>query len=226
MDNTTNVVGKNIATAMSEIANNINFVEKTGMNNFQNYSYMSELDLLMAVRPIMMDYGVIVYPSNIQMVSGANDLRTEAIVTYRFVHSASGEYIDVNVISAGADKGDKGAFKLMTGAMKYALRQAFMIATGDDPEAYDVDSGRRTSEETTVEHPMNKVVAAAKKRGFDLLNDEPFKSAWKELGFDLRNMSTSAKDMKFTVAVKNLVKSLDANDKEPEILVGEFVNEW
>ena len=34
----------------------------------------------------------------------------------------------------GADTGDKAPYKAMTGALKYALLQSFLLASGDDPE--------------------------------------------------------------------------------------------
>jgi hypothetical protein len=37
----------------------------------------------------------------------------------------------------GSDKGDKGAYKAITGALKYALTSTFLIETGDDPEKED-----------------------------------------------------------------------------------------
>ena len=40
----------------------------------------------------------------------------------------------VKVLGDGADTGDKASYKAMTGAMKYALRQTFVIETGDDPD--------------------------------------------------------------------------------------------
>jgi hypothetical protein len=50
------------------------------------------------------------------------------------------------MIGEGQDAGDKGPYKAMTGAQKYALMKTFMIPTGDDPEA-DEDVDKRNSEE-------------------------------------------------------------------------------
>ena len=38
------------------------------------------------------------------------------------------------VAGQGIDAGDKAPYKAMTGALKYALLQSFLLATGDDPE--------------------------------------------------------------------------------------------
>ena len=40
----------------------------------------------------------------------------------------------------GADPGDKAPYKALTGALKYALLQSFLLATGDDPEDERADS--------------------------------------------------------------------------------------
>jgi hypothetical protein len=46
----------------------------------------------------------------------------------------SGEEIVAKVAGQGLDSGDKAPYKAMTGALKYALLQSFLLATGDDPE--------------------------------------------------------------------------------------------
>jgi hypothetical protein len=54
-------------------------------------------------------------------------------LTYRFSH-VSGEYIDVQTIGEALDTSDKAANKAMTIGLKYAIRQFFLIETGDDPD--------------------------------------------------------------------------------------------
>lgn len=41
----------------------------------------------------------------------------------------------------GRDRGDKAPYKALTGALKYALIQTFLIATGDDPEHEGSEDG-------------------------------------------------------------------------------------
>ena len=55
-------------------------------------------------------------------------------MNYRFVDARSGEELTVRVPGEGADAGDKAPYKAMTGALKYALLQSFLLSTGDDPE--------------------------------------------------------------------------------------------
>ncbi|MGA7871170.1 MAG: hypothetical protein WCA22_09755, partial [Candidatus Binatus sp.] len=53
---------------------------------------------------------------------------------YTFADVDSGEQIVAKVAGQGLDPGDKAPYKAMTGALKYALLQSFLLATGDDPE--------------------------------------------------------------------------------------------
>ena len=56
------------------------------------------------------------------------------IMAYSFTEVNSGEEITARVAGEGLDVGDKASYKAMTGALKYALLQSFLLATGDDPE--------------------------------------------------------------------------------------------
>src|SRR5262249_29159101 len=62
------------------------------------------------------------------------------VMNYRFVDARSGEELTVRVAGEGADPGDKAPYKAMTGALKYALLQSFLLASGDDPEDERADA--------------------------------------------------------------------------------------
>ncbi|NLL64171.1 MAG: single-stranded DNA-binding protein, partial [Ruminococcaceae bacterium] len=66
-------------------------------------------------------------------------------VTYHVIDADSGEFLEVQTLGEGMDNGDKTAYKAMTGAFKYAQRQAFMIPTGDDPDQVSSDELSNTS---------------------------------------------------------------------------------
>jgi hypothetical protein len=59
---------------------------------------------------------------------------THVVMSYSFADADSAEEITVKVAGEGVDSGDKAPYKAMTGALKYALLQSFLLATGDDPE--------------------------------------------------------------------------------------------
>ena len=60
---------------------------------------------------------------------------TTVTVDGTFIDGDTGEVMPIaTFVGTGADTGDKGVFKAMTGAEKYLLLKAFLISTGDDPE--------------------------------------------------------------------------------------------
>ena len=58
----------------------------------------------------------------------------QVVMAYTFTDVDTGEEITTKVAGQGLDAGDKAPYKAMTGALKYALLQSFLLATGDDPE--------------------------------------------------------------------------------------------
>jgi hypothetical protein len=74
------------------------------------------------------------------------------VMAYTFADVDSGEEIIAKVAGQGLDAGDKAPYKAMTGALKYALLQSFLLATGDDPEDERADARSTTS---SSDRPIN-----------------------------------------------------------------------
>ena len=133
-----------LAAALLHVYERVGYAQKTGsMAHGDRYRYASEGDLISAVRPLMVEAGVVgPIPIAVERLDiehaptrkGARQFCTDVTVTYRFLHGPTGESIDVQTIGRGIDVGDKGPYKALTGAFKYALRQTFCIETGDDPD--------------------------------------------------------------------------------------------
>lgn len=133
--------GSPVAAALLSVLKSDLYVQKAGMNREQNYRYASETDFLEAVRPKLAAAGVAVVPSYVvldthegQTKAGTPNTRITLAGKFTFIHAESGDRLDVTTIGQGVDTQDKAAYKAMTGALKYALRQTFLIETGDDPE--------------------------------------------------------------------------------------------
>lgn len=132
---------KNLTAAIVAVMSKVGSVAKTGHNAFHRYDYASEADLLRALQPVMTEAGLVLLPVVVdsRTIEAGTDrkqqtrYRTDVLVTYRLLHT-SGESIDLQAPGSGMDPEDKGAYKAMTGALKYVLRQAFLIPTGDDPD--------------------------------------------------------------------------------------------
>jgi len=129
-----------IADALHEVMSRVAYVQKDATNSFHGYKYVSEAKLLDALRPIMVDVGLILIPSletsSLDHATGNTDI----IMSYTLMHKSGAVWPEkIRVAGCGNDKnkngiGDKGVYKAMTGANKYCLFKLFQVATGDDPE--------------------------------------------------------------------------------------------
>lgn len=150
----------NIHSAILKVYNLIGYVQKKGTINAGNvrYSFAGEADFIAALRPAMIEAGITVSPVHVSVdlnerienekvynnnVTKTYQHRVCLLVTYQFNHAASDTSLEVMATGEGMDSGDKAFNKAMTGALKYALRQTFLIETGDDPDKYasDPDGG-------------------------------------------------------------------------------------
>jgi hypothetical protein len=142
--------GFNLKQKLAEVRRRISYVQKRGHNERFNYSYVTAADIAGAVGDALAELEVVVIPrlesishENISPNQGYPDRLTRVVMTYTFMDVNSAEELTVKMPGEGRDLGDKGPYKAMTGALKYALLQSFLIATGDDPEDERADSGQR-----------------------------------------------------------------------------------
>lgn len=125
-----------------EVMKQVKYIQKTGFNEFHRYRYATEADVNEKVREVLADHNVVLIPNvkshSVREHTNAKG-KTEYIVTvgveFTFIDGDTGEKISFTTYGEGQDAGDKGTYKAFTGAQKYALMKAFMIPTGDDPEA-------------------------------------------------------------------------------------------
>lgn len=123
---------KGLFVKLAEVMGAVERVEKRGRNEFHKYDYATEADIVEAVRKALAERHVMLLPS-IREATVNGTLTTLSLV-FTFVDGDTGETHSCDWIGCGDDKGDKGAYKAMTGAVKYFLLKTFLIPTGDDPE--------------------------------------------------------------------------------------------
>ncbi len=136
-------MAENIYTAINAVMSQVGYVKKQRSPNL-NYSYAGEAALIAALRPEMVEQGIVVFVDSVHDVTtrdyvtgkGTSMVNVTLTVIFRFVHAPSQTYITVAARGEGMDTGDKANNKAMTCAYKYALRQTFMIETGDDPDRF------------------------------------------------------------------------------------------
>ena len=144
----------NLREKFAEVRRRLGYVQKRGHNERHNYSYVTAADLAGSVGDILAELGVVVIPQ-LQSIStepprSSSERIARIVMNYRFIDARSGEELTVRVAGEGADPGDKAPYKAMTGALKYALLQSFLLATGDDPEDERADSRAALGSERVI----------------------------------------------------------------------------
>ena len=134
-----------LAAAQLAVMKEVAYVQKKGKvgDGKYSYTYAGEAELLAQIRPAMVEHGIVMYPTTCQHVSTeeyttARGSRVSLFLgtrVFAFHHVDTGETAFVEVFAEASDGGDKRASKAMTLAKKYALREFFLIETGDDPDA-------------------------------------------------------------------------------------------
>jgi hypothetical protein len=127
----------NISKKIIAVMRDVGYVQKAGHNDFQNYKYATEADAIAALRPAMIKHGLCMIPS-VESVEQDDWGNTNVLMHYRILDE-EGNFLSFRAAGSGNDKnskgvGDKGIYKALTGASKYALLKTFMMETGDDPE--------------------------------------------------------------------------------------------
>lgn len=154
------------------------------------YSYVSEVQYIAELRPLFLKHGLVMLPSSVRDVTtiekvsnNSTSYLMSAVFGYTFYDVESGDSLCVEMLGQGIDSMDKGAYKLATGAFKYALRQTFMIGSGDDPEATD-DQGNEVSYAAPKRTKTSQIDKGKRMvlDAFSLPNVKPsdFASLWKK----------------------------------------------
>ena len=127
---------------LTQVYAKVDHVEKRGVNQKQGYKFIRSADMLHAIRNEFAALGVYA-ETNFELL-GTYDIATNSggkmhTATVRatiVLHDTdTDEKLTVSGLGDGADSGDKGIYKAQTGAIKNALRNAFLVPDEEDPEA-------------------------------------------------------------------------------------------
>lgn len=131
----------------------VSYIQKDKRNQAQGYNYLSEQAIKESLHDAMVEHGVLFMPSvgevrhEVIGLQNAKGERRDVLLTTvsgfaQFIDVETGDSITVSMVGSGSDSNDKGTYKAITGALKYALTGAFLIPSGDDPEN---DGGKEES---------------------------------------------------------------------------------
>lgn len=182
---------KGLVCKLAEIVAEINHVEKKGRNEFQKYSYVKAADLAnvvrqkLSARKILMLSDVIARESvQVQAKDGGTWMFDNIDVLYTFLDGETGETLCFKMPGTGADKGDKAVYKAITGSLKYALRNAFLVPDeAADPEA-DESTDKEAGKQAAAAIAAQKVAQSRSKA----VSSAPVAQAWGNVIFFKRDV--------------------------------------
>lgn len=139
---------KDIHEAIANVMAEVDYVQKTKAKEGTGikYAIKSEEAILDKIRPKMLKQGIVMYPGKVSdefhsnfTTTRSDGTKTEwnrivARFTYVFFHVPSKTFVEVQMLGEGADTSDKASNKAMTVSKKYAILEAFLLITGNDPD--------------------------------------------------------------------------------------------
>lgn len=139
---------KNLYQRIQAVSNELKNIEKNMTVGQGNYAYkaVQDIDVTLKVKEAETNHGLVSIPIKQELVkseiikvmkNNGESIQYMDIVkmTLRIINvDKPEEYIEVESFGRGLDPGDKGFGKASTYARKYALLNAYKIATGEDPD--------------------------------------------------------------------------------------------
>ena len=140
----------NLYQRIQLVSNEIKNIEKNMTVGTGKYTYkaVQDIDVTLEVKEAETKYGLVSIPIKQELVKseivkvvkdgGGESITYMDIVkmTLRIINlDKPEEFIDIESFGRGLDSGDKGFGKASTYARKYALLNAYKIATGEDPDS-------------------------------------------------------------------------------------------
>jgi len=140
----------NLYQKIQAVSNEIRNISKGLTVGSGPYSYkaVGDLDVTLAVKDAETKYGIVSIPIKQDLINSeiVRTIKKDNIEGLTYVDTIKmtvriididfpADFIEIESFGKGIDSGDKGFGKASTYARKYALLNAYKIATGEDPDA-------------------------------------------------------------------------------------------
>ena len=160
---------KRMAQAMAQLKR----LPKRGQNKHFNYMYVTDSDVLDAVRGALGGVGIAFFNDLVDMEQDGN--RTLITLDATFADGETGASVTVTWAGEALDSQDKGINKALTGAVKYGLLKTLLASTGeDDPDGEQPDDKGNGQKSRPAAKPQQKAKSAQPLPGpADESNDKP-----------------------------------------------------
>ena len=166
---------KSLVSKLVKVMKRVKNIPKRGYNSFHKYYYATEADVAENVRDALAEQNVLMITSILEKSyretitrSGNKEYIYTVTMEFIFIDGDSGEELKFVIVGEGQDAGDKGIYKAITGAQKYALMKTFLIPTYDDPES-DTNSEKPTKPQNA--NKANKATDNQIKAIYAIAND-------------------------------------------------------
>ena len=156
---------KELLSKIREINIRVQNIEKGGENKFAKYSYARLGDILSPIRPLLIEYGLVVTQSTqpIDNHIEVHDDKYYSVSSCTCVTTVydtlSGTSLSVDSVGFAMDsKGDKACYKAITGARKYGITELFNLdwdAVEPEDDRYD-DNRHETVKTPQVSNTVSK----------------------------------------------------------------------
>lgn len=152
---------RELFAAITRVMTEVGYVQKQRGQNL-GYTFAGEAAIVMKLHDSFARHGLCILPVGMDVIESGTyqtatnktSRRTILKVTYDLCH-VSGQTKQIVAFGEGADIGDKSFSKAMTIAYKYALRQATMLATGDDPDEDPSEDFEQKAKDGGNNRPQN-----------------------------------------------------------------------
>jgi len=131
-----------IIGAVHAVMSAVAYIQKTGNNAHQHYAYASEADVLAAIRPAMVEQGLVLFPNVVRMEhesystkNGGQGTRVFVTVEHTLAHVSGAVWPEkIKAVGCAEDTQDKAVAQAGTSAQKYCLLRLFLVETGQDSD--------------------------------------------------------------------------------------------
>ncbi|MEE9452678.1 MAG: ERF family protein [Gammaproteobacteria bacterium] len=182
---------KNLAQKMIRISEEVQYLQKQGRNQFHKYNYVTDSDVISACSKAMQKHQVFMLSSVLKRECNPYETRgnknaflVSVQLRVTFIDVDSGESLSSIFYGDGSDSDDKGIYKAITGAQKYALMKTFLVATGDDPEKEAACLHAGATQSPSNHFDKDKLIQELTEQAHK--GSVAFRAAWKTLSQDKR----------------------------------------
>lgn len=145
------MIGEKIINIMSEIKP----IEKTEVDDEQNYKFAKSEDIIAMVQPLLIKYKVIILPKKITRFSQQGN-KVYLSMIYEFIDIEERDSIEVEIPGSGYDEKGRAIYAALTGAYRYAMQEVFAIPIVD--EIRNDNSKQDGNEEQDTDEPASEYV--------------------------------------------------------------------